>query len=942
MGRLWMATLLCVVLLSAQRSATANADLIAAGDRYTCATSTVGAVKCWGLQVIGQQGLRNVYGGAAETIPGLRDVMDLSVSIQLGSGDHACAVDDAGRARCWRFNEPEPQPIQGIGDTAALQIAAGQHTCAVLVDGSIRCRGAQFYGQLGSGTSGVSGRREEAVEVSGIDDALKVVVGGEHSCALIEGGQVLCWGRNNVGQLGDNSFTNRNTPVPVSGISNAIDIGAGRQHSCAVLSDGSARCWGAATGGRLGDGGGTNASTPVNVLGIASAQAISVGHNHACVLLEDGSSACWGGNLYGQLGDGSHQARATPVAVTGLHSIVRISAGYESTCARLASGGVTCWGDNNTGQLGRDLFPSRPTAQAVASITSAASVAVGGQTAFSSEGLSGHSCAVLDDAGVRCWGENDYGQLGTGSADATQLATPVEVPGLSGVDQLSLGSKHSCALQQDGEVKCWGADYDGQLGDGGDGGELEASPVSVVGLTDAISLSTRNALTCAVRAGGTLVCWGPVPGFPFIRVEPEAIPGVSDAIEVSVGGTHACVLHANRTVSCFGDNAYGQLGNDSVTESSTPMLVAGLSNVLQLELGGWHSCARLQDQTVRCWGRNHRSQLGNASSEDSATPVSPIGLSQVVQIAAGNAQTCARFADGSASCAGGNDWGQLGDGSFTSRTTMTPIAALADGADIAMGSGHGCAATVDGAVLCWGATAVGQLGNGEARSYPLPTAVADTPFVMYRLDYSAGPNGSLDGEARQAVDSGASGSAVLAVANPGFVFAGWSDGVMANPRTDGAVSSDVNVSATFELAPEGVDLRISFVLPGDASLERAKGGEPIVEIQVLNLGPDDAPQIQFNLRQGRGVDSPSWDCSAPLAGCTPATGSGLPNTVFDLSAGQVASIVLFGSLSPEDNFLIFDAQVIAPAGIELRNPDDDSAHYVAPSGTNGVFLGDFE
>src|SRR5690606_16799316 len=101
--------------------------------------------------------------------------------------------------------------------------------------------------------------------------------------------------------------------------------------------------------------------------------------------------------------------------------------------------------------------------------------------------------------------------------------------------------------------------------------------------------------------------------------------------------------------------------------------------------------------------------------------------------------------------------------------------------DIAMGSGHGCAATADGAALCWGATAVGQLGNGEARSYPLPTAVADTPFVMHRLDYSAGPNGSLEGDVRQAVDSGASGSAVLAVANSGFVFAGWSDGVMANP-----------------------------------------------------------------------------------------------------------------------------------------------------------------
>jgi alpha-tubulin suppressor-like RCC1 family protein len=295
----------------------------------------------------------------------------------------------------------------------------------VLTDGKIMCWGDNTYGKLGDGS--VATERTSPVQVSGygwsITTASSIALGSGHSCALLTDGTVKCWGRNGWGGLGDGTTTNRNTPVEVSGITTATSIALGSSHSCAVLTDGTVKCWGRNGWGGLGDGTTDDSSTPVEVSGITTATSIALGGSHSCAVLTDGTVKCWGLNLLGQLGDGTFQCvrcsgSGTPVEVSGITTATSIALGYEHSCALLTDGTVKCWGSNGSGQLGDGTTTKRNTPVEVSGISTATSIALG----------SGHSCALLMNSTVMCWGYNGSGQLGDGSV--TDRNTPVEVPGL--------------------------------------------------------------------------------------------------------------------------------------------------------------------------------------------------------------------------------------------------------------------------------------------------------------------------------------------------------------------------------------------------------------------------------------------------------------------------------------------------------------------------------
>lgn len=370
--------------------------------------------------------------------------------------------------------------------------AGGEYTCIGLTDGSARCVGRNQFGQLGDGSWTNSAF---LVQPSGLTSVKAAAAGDEFSCALLTDGTAACWGLGEQGQRGDGTTTQiALSPVPVQGLTNATAVAGGYNHACALISDGTMRCWGSNASGQLGDPSSTGSSVPIPVPGIAGVRAFATGAFHTCALMQDSTVQCWGENSSGQLGDGTTTTSFTPVAVAGLTNVVAISGGGRHTCALLADASVQCWGNNYEGELGDGTSTPSSTPVRVAGIGTAVDVAAGWT----------HSCARLSDRTIRCWGEGTYGDLGDGTFH--NAAAPVAVAGISTAVGLSTGWwQHSCALLDDGSVRCWGANDWGQLGNGTT--SVSAVPVNMRGL--GVTWTSSNLSVAVVDAAGRATAVGP-------------------------------------------------------------------------------------------------------------------------------------------------------------------------------------------------------------------------------------------------------------------------------------------------------------------------------------------------------------------------------------------------------------------------------------------------
>lgn len=394
--------------------------------------------------------------------------------------------------------------------------------------------------------------------------------------------------------------------------------------------------------------------------------ALSLGGDHTCVLMTTGDVQCWGRNTSGQVGDGTIiQRRLTPINVVGLApDIEAISAGSSHTCALATSGSVQCWGSNLSGQLGNGTFSNSALPTVVVSLsTPAIRIAAGGL----------HTCALLETGTVACWGRNEYGQLGDGtSGDGDDLTRdnnspfPVSVIDLTGAIEIAAGGNHTCALLASGEMKCWGANASGELGDGTGGFDglplrFSALPVEVCQSYDPIAEECTEVLregraitagsghTCALLFSSEVRCWGanfdgqvgdgttierPTPAVVCQTYDQDAQQceePLSSISSVSAGSAHTCALAEAGAARCWGDNDldYGQLGDGRQCGFTcpTPADVMGLSSeVISLATGHFHSCALLT-AGIQCWGKNLWSQLGSGvCCNDSHVPVEVVGL----------------------------------------------------------------------------------------------------------------------------------------------------------------------------------------------------------------------------------------------------------------------------------------------------------------------------
>ncbi|MFC1610491.1 RCC1 domain-containing protein [Myxococcota bacterium] len=360
----------------------------------------------------------------------------------LGSIGALCATDEdcvmeCSAGRCWDPDAPHPQSI-GTG---------GEQTCVVLSDQTVPCWGKLFPAQ-----------NTVPVPVPGLDNVTALASGGHHTCVLKATQYAYCWGYNDTGQLGDDGVSGTtDVPVLVSDISNVTALAAGSAHTCALLNNQTVYCWGTNTGGALGDGTLTERHTPVPVTGLTGAQTIAAGMHFTCAIVGSGNIKCWGWNSQGQIGDGTNNLEnPTPVDVVGISDAQLIAAGMGHACAVRAGGSVACWGDNQTGQLGDDQASGGSSSVPVATqgLTNVTALSVGNW----------HTCALLADQTIKCWGYNFNGGLGDGSQEDRH--TPVSVVGLDHVQAIAAGGHYSCAVLEGGSTWCWGDNHAGQLGNG--------------------------------------------------------------------------------------------------------------------------------------------------------------------------------------------------------------------------------------------------------------------------------------------------------------------------------------------------------------------------------------------------------------------------------------------------------------------------------------------
>jgi alpha-tubulin suppressor-like RCC1 family protein len=357
---------------------------------------------------------------------------------------------------------------------------------------------------------------------------------------------------------------------------NITSIGSGPFHTCVTTTAGTVKCWGYNNaGGALGDGTMINRNRPVDVIGISSgATAVDGGSNHTCALV--GSTVeCWGSNGSGEIGQGTTGGVFQPTVVTGLTDPRSLTAGGAHACALQANGQARCWGSSGSGQLGSG-FPVGSGVYGPATVNTASPLQ---QLAAESD----HTCATTVSGGAKCWGNGGSGQLGDNDPTNTSpRANPVDVVGLtSGVIQVAAGNAHSCALTV-AKVRCWGNDQFGQLGDGQQTSTNANSPVDVMGLPSGIrAIAAGGRHTCAITAQGGLMCWGDnqygqlgnnSQGNSAVPVQVTGM--TSGVVAVTLGDRHTCALKDDGSVWCWGNNQYGQLGNRSFTGSLVPQQVS--------------------------------------------------------------------------------------------------------------------------------------------------------------------------------------------------------------------------------------------------------------------------------------------------------------------------------------------------------------------------------
>ena len=499
--------------------------------------------------------------------------------------------------------------------------------------------------------------------------------------------------------------------------------------------------------------------------------------------------------------------------------------GYDHTCVLSASGSVKCWGRGEHGRLGNDSSSDKDYPVNVVASNGSSNHLLDIIQVSAGES---HSCALTSGGNVKCWGKGEYGRLGNDSTNNKDHPVNVvdgdnSTNDLSNIIQIEAGYAHTCALTSSGNVKCWGRNHYGQLGNGNDEFKGVDHPVSVI--------STQNSDTL-----------------------------LSNIVQIGTGEYHTCALNSFGNVKCWGYGSLGQLGNDDTSDKNDPVTVVDgndsttpLSGIVQITTGEYHTCALTFSGNVKCWGYGNGGRLGNPYGSDITDNPIIVGtmnnddntilpLSDIVQISAGDMHTCALTSSGNIKCWGRGDNGRLGNNSDKWRNIAPSNVVETNGSSnllsnivqIGSGNSHTCALTSSGTIKCWGKNDYGQLGRGDNntsnKNYPVTVVDGNgstTPLQIgsRKVQYNCNQNiCSINSSSLISLDLQTPVTSPDTNATPTIRVYHAQAGDVVSLHTDTACSTSSLASGTVAQNSTTIDLTTSALTSGQKNIFYAKVG----------------------------------------------------------------------------------------------------------------------
>lgn len=863
--------------LNAADDAMVNVVSMDAGAHF-CALDGSGEVACFGANLDYQLG----HGDTAPVSRAKKLDFGQNVKAVATGLRNSCVVLEDSTAQCVgrnsfsslgtgsnAFRMTNYAPVLGLDNIHSMGLGV-EHACALTNDGQLYCAGGNTYGAIGQPSSTPSTTLFTLVE--GLSNLNLLSVGDYHTCVADRESQIYCFGYGSNGSVGDGLFQNAFRPRRVADLqAPVVELATASDHSCALLETGEVYCWGRNNSGQLGQSLNSNFGFPVRVNNLPDVKQISAGGESTCALGWDNSAYCWGDNSDGQITDTSHGSQlSSPVQLNSPEPVALVTVSTDAVCQLGKSGRLFCRGNSSNLNLTRadssdgrelrqvigiqasdfsapyvDMGPSGATLEApfrlsprrildrsdsqlsyqwqvlaspagsnpqivdinekslkvesaepgvylfglsvgngsfattstieVTVTDTAPQSRIEGIVDFS---LRNHGCLVDTNSRLHCWGEGQSGELALGQFQS--FTAPVRVPDLESVSKVAVGDNHSCVVFEDGRVACAGSNVNGQLGTG--------------------DLTSDS-------------------GMRFVT-------GVFNAVDVSAGAQHSCILHSNSTVSCFGTNSNLQVGG-SFNRISEPFQVPGLNGIVALESGGYHNCAIDQSGDVFCWGYNGFGQTGPSSN--SGEVVRMDFVSGATKLALGENHSCALTQNREAICWGGNYNGQLGSGDTSGNFTQSKVLLNEAIRDLAVGFDHGCVLTDSGQAYCFGNNNLGQLGLLDS-PYQLAPVPVEQPEGVKRI--FAGGNTSCG--LTQSGGFVCFGSNRNGVQGNGFALSSSNDGVF-SPSLNPFIRSRVNHAP---VADAGPNLQIE---PGTLRISAARSfdsdGDPLqYQFESSSLG----------------------------------------------------------------------------------------------------------